>query len=104
MKIVLAYSGGLDTSVILAWLRETYDADVIAYTADVGQGEEVAEAEEKAIATGAVDAVVEDLTPEFVADAVFPALRASAIYESYYLLGTSLARPIITRGLMRVAK
>ncbi len=104
MKIVLAYSGGLDTSVILAWLRETYDADVIAYTADVGQGEEVAEAEEKAIATGAVDAVVEDLTPEFVADAVFPALRASAIYEGYYLLGTSLARPIITRGLMRVAK
>ena len=104
MKIGLAYSGGLDTSVSLAWLRETYDADVIAYTADVGQGEEVAEAEEKAIATGAVDAVVEDLTPEFVADAVFPALRASAIYEGYYLLGTSLARPIITRGLMRVAK
>ena len=104
MKIVLAYSGGLDTSVILAWLRETYDADVIAYTADVGQGDEVAEAKEKALATGAVDAVVEDLTPEFVADAVFPALRASAIYEGYYLLGTSLARPIITRGLMRVAK
>lgn len=104
MKIVLAYSGGLDTSVILAWLRETYDADVIAYTADVGQGDEVAEAKEKALATGAVDAVVEDLTPEFVADAVFPALRASAIYEGYYLLGTSLARPIISRGLMRVAK
>lgn len=104
MKIVLAYSGGLDTSVILAWLRETYDADVVAYTADVGQGEEAGEAEEKALATGAVDAVTEDLTGEFVADAVFPALRASAIYEGYYLLGTSLARPIITRGLMRTAK
>ncbi|HEX2154936.1 MAG TPA: argininosuccinate synthase [Acidimicrobiia bacterium] len=104
MKVVLAYSGGLDTSVILAWLRETYDADVVAYTADVGQGEEVAEAKEKALATGAVEAVAEDLTPEFVNDAVFPALRASAIYEGYYLLGTSLARPIITRGLMRTAK
>ena len=104
MKVVLAYSGGLDTSVILAWLRETYDADVVAYTADVGQGEEVAEAKEKAVATGAVESVAEDLTAEFVNDAVFPALRASAIYEGYYLLGTSLARPIITRGLMRTAK
>lgn len=104
MKVVLAYSGGLDTSVILAWLRETYDAEVVAYTADVGQGEEVAEAKEKAIATGAVSSVAEDLTAEFVTDAVFPALRASAIYEGYYLLGTSLARPIITRGLMRTAR
>ena len=104
MKIVLAYSGGLDTSVILAWLRETYDAEVVAYTADVGQGEEVAEAKAKALATGAVQSVAEDLTSEFVSDAVFPALRASAIYEGYYLLGTSLARPIITRGLMRTAK
>ncbi len=104
MKVVLAYSGGLDTSVILAWLKETYDADVIAYTADVGQGAEVAEAEQKALATGAVQAVTENLTDEFVTDAVFPALRASAIYEGYYLLGTSLARPIITRGLMRTAK
>jgi len=104
MKVVLAYSGGLDTSVILAWLRETYDAEVVAYTADVGQGEEVAEAKVKALDTGAVEAVAEDLTSEFVADAVFPALRASAIYEGYYLLGTSLARPIITRGLMRTAK
>ncbi len=104
MKVVLAYSGGLDTSVILAWLRETYDADVVAYTADVGQGEEVEEAREKAIATGASQFVAEDLTSEFVSDAVFPAVRASAIYEGYYLLGTSLARPIITRGLMRTAK
>ncbi|HLU31868.1 MAG TPA: argininosuccinate synthase [Acidimicrobiia bacterium] len=104
MKIVLAYSGGLDTSVILAWLKETYNAEVVAYTADVGQGEEVTEAKEKAIATGASEAVAEDLTAEFVSDAVFPALRASAVYEGYYLLGTSLARPIITRGLMRAAK
>jgi argininosuccinate synthase len=104
MKVVLAYSGGLDTSVILAWLRETYDAEVVAYTADVGQGEEVAEARTKALATGAIESVAEDLTAEFVTDAVFPALRAAAIYEGYYLLGTSLARPIITRGLMRTAK
>jgi argininosuccinate synthase len=103
MKVVLAYSGGLDTSVILTWLREEYGADVVAYTADVGQGEEVGEAKDKAIATGAVEAVVEDLTEEFVRDAVFPAIRANATYESYYLMGTSLARPIITRGMMRTA-
>lgn len=103
MKIVLAYSGGLDTSVILAWLREEHDAEVVTYTADVGQGEEVGEAREKALATGAVAAVVEDLRQEFVTDAVFPALRAAAVYEGYYLLGTSLARPIITRGMMRTA-
>ncbi len=104
MKVVLAYSGGLDTSVILTWLIEEYDAEVIAYTADVGQGEEVAEAEAKALATGASTAVVEDLRAEFVADAVFPAIRANAEYENYYLLGTSLARPIITRGMMEVAR
>ncbi len=104
MKVVLAYSGGLDTSVILAWLEETYGAEVVAYTADVGQGAEVGEAKDKALATGASEAVAEDLTAEFVTDAVFPALRASAIYEGYYLLGTSLARPIITRGLMRTAR
>jgi argininosuccinate synthase len=104
MKVVLAYSGGLDTSVILAWLREEYEAEVIAYTADVGQGEEVSEAREKALATGASHAVVEDLRAEFVREAVFPAIRANATYESYYLLGTSLARPIITRGMMRVAR
>ncbi len=103
MKVVLAYSGGLDTSVILAWLREEYGADVIAYTADVGQGVEVEDAREKAMATGAVASIVEDLRDEFVRDAVFPAIRAGAVYEGYYLLGTSLARPIITKGLMRVA-
>lgn len=104
MKVVLAYSGGLDTSVILAWLKEEYDADVIAYTADVGQGEEVHEAVEKALATGAVAAVADDLIEEFVTDAVFPALRAAAVYEFDYLLGTSLARPIITKGLVETAR
>ena len=103
MKVVLAYSGGLDTSVILTWLIEEYDAEVIAYTADVGQGDEVEEAEAKALATGASKAVVEDLTADFVSDAVFPAIRANAEYENYYLLGTSLARPIITKGMMAVA-
>ena len=104
MKVVLAYSGGLDTSVILAWLREERGAEVIAYTADIGQGDEVGEAKDKALATGAVDAVVEDLTHRFVTGAVFPALRAAAIYEGYYLLGTSLARPIISEGLVRTAR
>ena len=103
MKVVLAYSGGLDTSVILAWLREEYDAEVVAYTADVGQGEEVEEARAKALDTGAVDAVVGDLREAFVTDAVFPAVRAAAVYETEYLLGTSLARPIITRGLVETA-
>ncbi|HEX6946555.1 MAG TPA: argininosuccinate synthase [Acidimicrobiia bacterium] len=104
MRIVLAYSGGLDTSVILAWLRETYDAEVVAYTCDVGQGEEVGEAEEKALATGAVDAVIDDRRMEFVRDAVFPAVRAAAVYEGEYLLGTSLARPIIAKGLVETAR
>lgn len=104
MRVVLAYSGGLDTSVILAWLIEEKGAEVICYTADVGQGEESEVARQKALATGAIEAVVEDLREEFVRDAVFPALRASAVYEWYYLLGTSLARPIITRGLMRTVK
>jgi argininosuccinate synthase len=101
---VLAYSGGLDTSVILRWLVERYDAEVIAYTADVGQGDEVAEARHKALATGAVDAVVDDLREEFVADYVFPALRANAVYEGDYLLGTALARPVIGKGLVEVAE
>ena len=102
--MVLAYSGGLDTSVILAWLQEEKGLDVVAYTADVGQGEEVEEARVKALATGAVEAIAEDLRHPFVSEAVFPALRACAVYESYYLLGTSLARPIITRGLMAAAR
>ncbi len=103
-RVVLAYSGGLDTSVILAWIRETYGAEVVAYTADVGQGEEVEEARKKALATGAVEAIAEDLTAEFVEEYVFPALRSNAVYEGYYLLGTSLARPVITKGLVRAAE
>jgi argininosuccinate synthase len=104
MKVVLAYSGGLDTSVILAWLREEYSAEVVTYTADVGQGEEVGEAVAKALDTGAVDALVGDLRESFVTDAVFPSLRAAAVYETEYLLGTSLARPIITKGLVEAAR
>ena len=104
MKIVLAYSGGLDTSVILVWLKEEYGAEVIAYTADVGQGAEVAEAAEKALATGATVGVVDDLREAFVTQAVFPAVRAGAVYEGEYLLGTSLARPIITQGLVAAAR
>jgi len=104
MKVVLAYSGGLDTSVILAWLREEYHAEVVTYTADVGQGEEVEEARVKALATGAVAAVVGDLREAFVTEAVFPAIRAAAVYETEYLLGTSLARPIITQGLVETAR
>jgi argininosuccinate synthase len=103
-RVVLAYSGGLDTSVILRWLVERYDAEVIAYTADVGQGDEVAEARDKALATGAAESVVDDLREEFVADYVFPALRANAVYEGDYLLGTALARPVIGKGLVRVAE
>jgi len=103
-RVVLAYSGGLDTSVILRWIKEEYGAEVIAYTADVGQGEEVEEAVEKALATGATEAIAEDLRDEFVEDFVFPALRANAVYEGYYLLGTSLARPIIGKGLVQAAE
>ncbi|MFO0755805.1 MAG: argininosuccinate synthase [Byssovorax sp.] len=103
-KIVLAYSGGLDTSVILKWLKETYRAEVIAYCADLGQGEELAPLREKALATGASSYIEADLRETFVRDFVFPALRANAVYEGEYLLGTSLARPAITEGLMRAVK
>jgi argininosuccinate synthase len=103
-KIVLAYSGGLDTSVILKWLQETYQCPVVAYAADLGQGEEVDGIHDKALKTGAVDVIVDDLKEAFVADFVWPALRANAIYESTYLLGTSLARPLIARGQVEAAK
>jgi argininosuccinate synthase len=102
-KVVLAYSGGLDTSVILRWIMEEYGAEVVAYTADVGQGEEVEEARVKALETGAIEAITEDLRKEFVEDYVFPAFRTSALYEGYYLMGTSLARPVISKGLVRAA-
>jgi len=103
-KIVLAYSGGLDTSVILSWLKETYRCPVIAYAADLGQGEELDDIKEKAVNTGAEEAIVEDLKEEFVRDFVWPALRANAVYESGYLLGTSLARPLIAEKQIKVAK
>jgi len=103
-KIVLAYSGGLDTSIILKWLQETYDAEVVAYIADVGQGEETAPAIQKAKDTGACEVIVKDLQEEFVRDFVFPAIRANAIYEGLYLLGTSVARPIIAKGQIEVLR
>ncbi|MBZ4659761.1 MAG: argininosuccinate synthase, partial [Desulfacinum sp.] len=94
-KVVLAYSGGLDTSIILKWLIETYRCEVVAFAADLGQGEDLSGIEEKALQTGAVKARVEDLKEEFVRDFVFPAFRANVIYEGQYLLGTSIARPLI---------
>jgi argininosuccinate synthase len=103
-KIVLAYSGGLDTSVILTWLRETYGAEVIAFCADVGQAEELSGVPEKAKQTGASECIVKDLREEFVRDFCFPMLRANALYEGEYLLGTSIARPVIAKALMDVAR
>ncbi len=101
-KIVLAYSGGLDTSVILKWLQETYKAEVVAYIADVGQGEETEPARLKALKTGASQAIVKDLKLEFARDFVFPAMKANAIYEGSYLLGTSIARPLIAKAQVEV--
>jgi argininosuccinate synthase len=103
-KIVLAYSGGLDTSVILKWLTETYQCPVIAFAADIGQAEELDNLEEKALKTGAEKLVVEDLTETFVRDYVFSAFRANAIYEGSYLLGTSLARPLIAKRQIEIAQ
>ncbi|MCA9537942.1 MAG: argininosuccinate synthase [Myxococcales bacterium] len=103
-KVVLAYSGGLDTSVIIRWLIENYGCEVVAFAADLGQGEELAPLEDKAMKTGASSIFIEDLREEFVRDYVFPALRAAAIYEGYYLLGTSLARPLIAKQQVEVAR
>ena len=103
-RIVLAYSGGLDTSVILRWLIETYGAEVVCYVGDVGQQEDLAETVRKAMATGAKDCVVRDLREEFVRDYVFQAVAANALYEGTYLLGTSLARPILAQEQVRVAR
>ena len=102
-KIVLAYSGGLDTSVILHWLKENYGCEVITFTADLGQGEELSEIEEKALKTGASKAYVMDLTEEFVTDYIFPTLKAGAVYEGLYLLGTAMARPLIAKYLVEIA-
>ncbi|AEF93165.1 Argininosuccinate synthase [Desulfotomaculum nigrificans CO-1-SRB] len=103
-KVVLAYSGGLDTSIIIAWLKENYGYDVIALTADLGQGEELAPLEEKAIKSGASKIYIEDLRKEFVEDYIFPTLKAGAIYEGKYLLGTSFARPLIAKKLVEIAE
>ncbi|EMO70976.1 argininosuccinate synthase [Leptospira santarosai] len=103
-KIVLAYSGGLDTSVILTWLKETYDCEVIAFTADVGQKEELSGLEEKGIKTGASKVYIQDLRLEFARDFIFPAIQGNAIYEMRYLLGTSLARPLIAKAMVEVAE
>ena len=102
-KVVLAYSGGLDTSVIAKWLQQTYDCEVVAFTADIGQGEEVAPARAKAEAMGIKEIHIEDLREEFVKDYVFPMFRANALYEGEYLLGTSIARPLIAKRLIEIA-
>ncbi len=103
-KVVLAYSGGLDTSVILKWLTEKYHCEVIAFSADIGQEEELADIEEKAIKTGASKVYIDDLKEDFVSNYVFPAFRANVIYEGQYLLGTSLARPLIAKRQMEIAR
>ena len=102
-KIVLAYSGGLDTSVIIKWLKEKYGCEIIAFAADVGQGQELDPVREKALATGASKVYIEDLREEFVKDYVFPMLRSNAFYEHNYLLGTSISRPLIAKEQMRIA-
>ena len=102
-KVVLAYSGGLDTTAIIPWLKETYDYDVIAVCVDVGQGTEIDGLEERALASGVSKLYIEDVTDEFVEDYVWPALKADAIYEKKYLLGTSLARPLIAKVLVDIA-
>ena len=104
MKIVLAYSGGLDTSVILRWLRDTYDAEVIAFCADIGQEEELNGLEAKALRSGAAKCIIEDLREEFVRDFIFPMFQAAAIYEGQYFLGTSIARPLIAKRIVEIAR
>ena len=103
-KVVLAYSGGLDTSVILRWLQETYRCDVVTYTADLGQGAELDRAREKAQKMGVQEIFIDDIREEFVSDFVFPMFRCNTIYEGEYLLGTSIARPLISKRLVEVAE
>lgn len=102
-KIVLAYSGGLDTSVILAWLKEHYDAEIIAFTADIGQKDELEGLEEKALRTGASKVYIDDLREEFARDFIYPMFQAGALYEGQYLLGTSIARPLIAKRMVEIA-
>ncbi len=104
MKVVVAYSGGLDTSVIVKWVKDTYHAEVVGFCADVGQEEELSGVEAKAIATGATKCYVEDLNEEFARDFIFPMMQANAIYENNYLLGTSIARPLIGKRLVEIAR
>src|SRR5881392_4090432 len=104
MKIVLAYSGGLDTSVILRWLKENYQAEIIAFCADIGQEEELAGLDEKALRTGATKCVIDDLREEFARDFIFPMMQAGAIYEGQYFLGTSIARPLIAKRMVEIAR
>ena len=96
-KIVLAYSGGLDTSVAIKWLKEKYNTEIIAFYADIGQGEDTEPIREKALQTGASQIYIEDVKEEFVRDYIFPMLRTNAVYEGSYLLGTSIARPLIAK-------
>ena len=103
-KVVLAYSGGLDTSIILKWLQETYHCEVVTFTADLGQGEELEPARKKAEMFGIKDIRIEDLREEFVRDFVFPMFRANTVYEGQYLLGTSIARPLIAKRLVEIAE
>jgi argininosuccinate synthase len=103
-KIVLAYSGGLDTSVILAWLKETYDAEIITFTADIGQKDELDGLEEKAIQTGASKVYIDDLREEFAKDFIYPMFQSGALYEGQYLLGTSIARPLIAKRMVDIAR
>ena len=104
MKIVLAYSGGLDTSVILRWLKENYQAEIIAFCADMGQEDELAGLDQKALSTGATKCVIDDLREEFARDFIFPMMKAGAIYEGQYFLGTSIARPLIAKRMVEIAR
>src|SRR5690606_34852593 len=103
-KVVLAYSGGLDTSVILKWLQDTYQCEVVTFTADIGQAEELEPARAKAAAAEVHSIYIEDLREEFVRDFVFPMFRANTLYEGQYLLGTSIARPLIAKRLVEIAR
>lgn len=104
MKVVLAYSGGLDTSVIVKWIKDRFNAEVVTFAANVGQGEELSGLAEKAKATGAVAHYTVDLQDEFVADFIYPMIRANAIYEGQYYLGTSIARPLIAKAQIEIAR
>src|SRR6266436_2377884 len=104
MKIILAYSGGLDTSVILTWLKQNYDAEIIAFCADIGQEEEFDGLTEKALRTGAAKCIIEDRREEFACDFIFPMFQAGAIYEGQYFLGTSIARPLIAKRMVEIAR